>query len=863
MDNCKQVLSRSLSCKDEFFQEEITEAKEIVFIDSAVPDLETLRRGVLPRREVYLLSSEEDAIAQITSVLQNRTDVRAVHIVSHGSAGCLHFGQQRLDAETIERYRAQLTTWFSTSVEEGSAVPDLLLYGCQVAAGEVGDTLLRKLRQWTGANIAASDTPTGAAALDGDWKLEKRIGNVQTNIPLSVEAQAEFSGVLTQPKLTSIIRQTPTDTVADADTLTFRVTFDEEVQNVDATDFVVTGTTASVVSVKQADAYKFYRFITTKARSSNVGVQLSEFDFYFNGIAQNPVNVTNPEGSFKSSETPPNLIDNRTSTKWYSNIGGALIFEFGSSIQIDGYSFATANDVIARDPISWRIEGSEDGSTWNLVDTQANFATPTARGTHISPVSTSSAVPFTYDVTIQGGDLASINGIVGLDLAANPTIQDLDGNALLADKPSTDETYSLRNNDAPISNGNASLDPQREDTTTPGGEDVASLFRTLFSDADSDTLSGVAIVGNAATAAEGVWQYSTNGGLSWNDLGNVSTSAAFTLAANDNLQFRPAADFNGAVGPLSVHLVDSSASFTSGTTVDLSGIGATGGSTQYSAATSDINLTITPDNDAPVNTVPGAQTVTEEVVTAIAGISVTDVDGNLATTQLTVNNGTLNVTLSGSATISAGTNSSTDLTISGSETDVNATLASLTYQSNADFSGSDTLTVRSADSEGVPLTDTDTVAITVDLDTDGDTVADRIDLDDDNDGILDSQEETLAYESFDAENPYDSAPVYRPGVSQNGRFLTGIQAISQDALGRGGKFLFHGTGIGTYRRGDEIWGTPSTIAVEANTDYTFEFYVANVNNINPEQLDAYINNVKVGGTFKSTQKGVWVRHQVT
>ncbi len=73
----------------------------------------------------------------------------------------------------------------------------------------------------------------------------------------------------------------------------------------------------------------------------------------------------------------------------------------------------------------------------------------------------------------------------------------------------------------------------------------------------------------------------------------------------------------------------------------------------------------------------------------------------------------LNVTLSGAATISAGANGTNTLTISGSETDINATLASLTYQGTANYNGADTLVVVSTDAAGTPLSDTDNVGITV------------------------------------------------------------------------------------------------------------------------------------------------------
>ncbi len=108
-------------------------------------------------------------------------------------------------------------------------------------------------------------------------------------------------------------------------------------------------------------------------------------------------------------------------------------------------------------------------------------------------------------------------------------------------------------------------------------------------------------------------------------------------------------------------------------------------------------------NDGPVNTVPGAQTVNEDTSLSIAGVSVNDVDGNLATTQLTVTNGALNVSLAGGATISAGANGSSTLTLSGTQAQINAALASLSYQGNADFNGAETLTILSTMRTAPPI----------------------------------------------------------------------------------------------------------------------------------------------------------------
>ncbi len=106
---------------------------------------------------------------------------------------------------------------------------------------------------------------------------------------------------------------------------------------------------------------------------------------------------------------------------------------------------------------------------------------------------------------------------------------------------------------------------------------------------------------------------------------------------------------------------------------------------------------ITAVNDAPVNYAIGPKTVVEETATAIVGLAIDDVDAGLSlvTTRLVVSNGVLNVTLAGSATISAGANDSADLTIEGTVAEINATLATLNYTGNTDVvgAGADSLAI--------------------------------------------------------------------------------------------------------------------------------------------------------------------------
>src|SRR5438094_946701 len=100
-----------------------------------------------------------------------------------------------------------------------------------------------------------------------------------------------------------------------------------------------------------------------------------------------------------------------------------------------------------------------------------------------------------------------------------------------------------------------------------------------------------------------------------------------------------------------------------------------------------VAITVLAVDDAPVNTVPVAQVVNEDTALAVGSVSVTAVDGNLSTVQLAVANGTVTVTLSGTATITAGANGTNSLTLSGSQVDINATLASLAYQGTLNYNG--------------------------------------------------------------------------------------------------------------------------------------------------------------------------------
>ena len=147
--------------------------------------------GAIPEAEVIVLDSTRDGIVQITEVLQERTDIAAIHIVSHGSPGCLYLGNTQLSLDTLEGYASHLQTW-ATPLFPSS----LLLYGCNVAAGDTGAEFVERLHRVTGADIAASANRTGCAALGGDWEMEVAIGQIEIPLAFGEEAREAYTSVL-------------------------------------------------------------------------------------------------------------------------------------------------------------------------------------------------------------------------------------------------------------------------------------------------------------------------------------------------------------------------------------------------------------------------------------------------------------------------------------------------------------------------------------------------------------------------------------------------------------------------------------------------------------------------------------------
>ena len=164
-------------------------SNQIVFIDSAIEDLQSIVESIGDGIEIVIIDANSDGVEQIASVLESRENIDAIHIFSHGRSGTLDLGSTKLTEASIASRHADEMETIRAALSENA---DILLYGCDFGANARGVSAIEALAEATGADIAASEDLTGAANLGGDWDLEIEAGSVETD----VIAAAVFAGVL-------------------------------------------------------------------------------------------------------------------------------------------------------------------------------------------------------------------------------------------------------------------------------------------------------------------------------------------------------------------------------------------------------------------------------------------------------------------------------------------------------------------------------------------------------------------------------------------------------------------------------------------------------------------------------------------
>ncbi|GGG79225.1 hypothetical protein GCM10007415_09220 [Parapedobacter pyrenivorans] len=357
-----------------------------------------------------------------------------------------------------------------------------------------------------------------------------------------------------------------------------------------------------------------------------------------------------------------------------------------------------------------------------------------------APVAVNDEIMVTEDVPATGNALTNDSDAEGNALTASLVTAPVNGTVVLNADGSL--TYTPNSN----YNGRDSLTYQVCDNGTPSLCDTALVYfnvgainsapsitapATIAADEDVQTpLTGISFADVDAGSADVTATFSVADGTLSAVSGSgvtVSGSETGTLA------------LVGAIADLNTFIAANNLAFTTALnattdvtlTIDIDDGGNTGidpgnsGTDDSEAATTTVTITVTAQNDAPVNTVPAGQTIDQDeplVFSAASGntVSVADVDAGGGTIQvtLTASNGLL--TLGGTTGLTFISGSGTDdatVTFVGTIIDINAALEGLTMMPTIGYSGAASLQIVTNDlgltGAGGDQMDTDVVDITV------------------------------------------------------------------------------------------------------------------------------------------------------
>ncbi|MDB5336932.1 MAG: cadherin domain protein [Planctomycetaceae bacterium] len=366
------------------------------------------------------------------------------------------------------------------------------------------------------SSVITSAAPSAQSVVAADMDQDGDLDVAAASLTTDKIAWYENTNDTTPPSTTSFALNTPATSPTNATTLKFRVTFSEAVQNVDAADFAAVGTTATISVATVSPSVYDVTLANGNLASLNgtVGLNFAASPT-ITDLFSNPLPSTEPaiDQTYMVDHTAP-------STTSFVRLTPA-----GTPTNADTLIF----QVTFSDPVTGVA----------LADFAASGTTATIA---VAAVSTS-----VYNVTLSGGNLAALNGTVGLNFAASPTINDLAGNALPNTEPATDQTYAV-DNATPSVTSFVLLTP----ASSPTNADSLT-FRATFSEGVSGVdladfaASGTTATISVASVSASVYDITLTGGnlASLNaTVGlNLSASAAITdLAGNTLPKVEPVTD---------------------------------------------------------------------------------------------------------------------------------------------------------------------------------------------------------------------------------------------------------------------------------------------------------------------------------
>ena len=692
--------------------------RQIVFVDAVVSDadLAVLTEALDSRAEIIRLDSGRDGLSQMVEALSGRSDVAALHILSHGADGQVQLGDVVLTSANLDQYAEQLASIGSALSDDG----DILFYGCNLGASDAGVAFVDRIAVLSNADVAASDDLTGAASLGGDWDLEIQRGEIQADMPFSAVALADYSSVLAitgnsgtvdfanSPQAGSFAGGAGVNVTYTSGGHTFVFDGTTESTYISANTYMNTsdGETKITISLQSGNVFNITSIdIQNQAGagndrtftiSSNIGGSVSSgavADSTFKTVALSGANFTGISklyvtidtasyfaidnlvvSNISSPNNAPTLTGLPTDVSVTEDAASNLDLSAATFADADGDSLtvtltAGAGTMTASSGGSVTVGGSGTG-TLTLAGTAANINTFLDTVTNIKYTGASNA---------SGNDATTIT-VNANDGTVNPQL-------------GTFNVDITAVNDAPTVSG-----VPTDVTVTEDSASNVDLSAASFADVDGNSLT-VTLAVSAGTLAATTGGGVTVGGSGTGTLTLAGTAANINtfLDTVTNIKYTGAANASG----------NNAATLT---------INANDGMVNPQLGT--VNLDITAVNDAPtVSGLPAAVTVVEDTASNVdlSAASFADVDGDSLTVTLAASAGTLAATTGGGVTV--GGSGTGTLTLAGTAANINTFLDTLTNikytgASNANGNNAATLTINANDGTVNPQLGTVNVNIT-------------------------------------------------------------------------------------------------------------------------------------------------------
>lgn len=175
-----------------------TASTAIAVIDPRVMDAQWLRDQVQPGTVAVVLERDRDGLTQVAELLDRFGGATSLHVVAHGRPGALRLGASTVDGRSWFRFGEVLGRWR----DRLGRSPEVVIYGCRVAATDAGQSFLRTLAAQSGSVVRAATSFVGQVARGGSWSLDfvAGAGDRPALAPLvfGPEARSAYGGIFAE-----------------------------------------------------------------------------------------------------------------------------------------------------------------------------------------------------------------------------------------------------------------------------------------------------------------------------------------------------------------------------------------------------------------------------------------------------------------------------------------------------------------------------------------------------------------------------------------------------------------------------------------------------------------------------------------